>query len=423
VKELAEEMRKRKYQRIGFAKQCAATLLDDDMWGGDASSSSFEPSATEPSVDDEPYCDPKYLPQFNQAQEEVGKALFVREKFGDLKQAEQLLRKARDGLPEPSAVDSSSLECACALLLAVTLNLADTLEAQGNIDEAISMLQDTLKTALGPLEDVARSNLSKMTQNCKIQAGTRLFYYLRGAQRLAESESVSRELVSDCRLWYGEEDPITQTEINNLGVTLKEQGKFDEAAALLDEALVWRGSLPQSTPSVLISRLNRATILLEQGEFPRQCAELEAVYRELFYDMKISMSSGVQGAQWETEETVQSSPKDVMDKVADGFGKALLGQGSYMRTLGNFTEAESFFREAVDVFSLSSAGSFSFSGFGTNPNGMQALSILLDTAKDRGATEEEINAMQQEYTDKLISTQFMEGMKAAFGENAAFGAP
>ena len=85
---------------------------------------------------------------------------------------------------------------------------------------------------------------------------------------------MGRKLVSDCRLWYGEEDSITQTEINNLGVTLKELGKFDEAAALLDEALLRRGSLPQSTPSMLVTRLNRAQILLAQGEFPKECDEL-----------------------------------------------------------------------------------------------------------------------------------------------------
>lgn len=111
---------------------------------------------------------------------------------------------------------------------------------------------------------------------------------------------------------------------------------------------------------MLVTRLNRAQILLAQGEFPKECDELEAVYRDLFEDTKNEMSNGVQNDQWETVQG--GSPKELMDEVADGFGKALLHKGSKMRKLGNLTEAESILREAVEVFCLSSAGSLPSQG-------------------------------------------------------------
>ena len=134
------------------------------------------------------------------------------------------------------------------------------------------------------------------------------------------------------------------------------------------------------------------------------------------------MSNGVQNDQWETVQG--GSPKELMDEVADGFGKALLHKGSKMRKLGNLTEAESILREAVEVFCLSSAGSLSFTGFGANPNEMEALSILLDIVKERGATEEEIDSVQEEYTFKLMSTQFMAAMRGSFtGETPSWMSP
>ena len=224
------------------------------------------------------YCDPSLMPLFSQVNEQVSKAISVQESSGDLKQAEQMLRSALEVssrvLYGVSQSRGPSTEFSCVQLLAVSQHLAQALEAQSNLDEAILTLQSGLTATLGPMEGVARSNFSKTMQVLKIRTGAQLRCCLREAGRSAESEPVGRKLVSDCRLWYGEEDSITQTEINNLGVTLKELGKFDEAAALLDEALLRRGSLPQSTPSMLVTRLNRAQILLAQGELPKECDEL-----------------------------------------------------------------------------------------------------------------------------------------------------
>lgn len=55
---------------------------------------------------------------------------------------------------------------------------------------------------------------------------------------------------------------------------------------------------------------------------------------------------------------------------------------------------------------------------------MEALSILLDIVKERGATEEEIDSVQKEYTFKLMSTQFMAAMRGPFtGENTLMDVP
>ena len=87
------------------------------------------------------YCDPSLMPLFSQVNEQVSKAISVQESSGDLKQAEQMLRSALEVssrvLYGVSQSRGPSTEFSCVQLLAVSQHLAQALEAQGNLDEAI----------------------------------------------------------------------------------------------------------------------------------------------------------------------------------------------------------------------------------------------------------------------------------------------
>ena len=76
---------------------------------------------------------------------------------------------------------------------------------------------------------------------------------------------------------HGDRHPSTLRSINNLGSLLQDQGKLDEAGALLREALeAMRATLGDRHPNTLVSINNLGTLLQAQGKLD----EAGVLYRE-----------------------------------------------------------------------------------------------------------------------------------------------
>jgi tetratricopeptide (TPR) repeat protein len=89
--------------------------------------------------------------------------------------------------------------------------------------------------------------------------------YKRGAYGLAET-LYQRECVTTRRM-LGREHPDTLTSMNNLAVTLQEQGELESARKIMEEVLeTGRRVLGKENPSTLTSMSNLATMLHAQGD-------------------------------------------------------------------------------------------------------------------------------------------------------------
>ena len=86
-----------------------------------------------------------------------------------------------------------------------------------------------------------------------------------------------REALQAVREVLGDRHPHTLVSINNLGLLLKAQGKYDEAEPLFREALqARRETLGDRHPDTLISINNLGMLLKEQGKYD----EAEPLFRE-----------------------------------------------------------------------------------------------------------------------------------------------
>ncbi len=115
--------------------------------------------------------------------------------------------------------------------------------------QAAAELEQALKLRLrhlGPDHDIAVSTMNDLASVLELLG------------RASEAEALYRDALSVRRQRFGEQDhPLLLVSINNLGLLLREQGRYEEALPLLEEGLRRRRrSLPQDHPHVLSSMNN-----------------------------------------------------------------------------------------------------------------------------------------------------------------------
>ncbi len=188
----------------------------------------------------------------------------------------------------------------------------DLKQAELLIEEGLRYYQETddhigMMSALGHLGDLAfRRDLYEIAEG----------YY-------CQSLELGRPLV-------GKEHMIASG-LNNLAITVKAQGRYDEAQLLLEESLNYRRELGDHY-GMANSLINFSNLLCHQGAFERAAAVAE---------------EGLLHAR-------QSGNRRIIADALDYLGKALTEQGAYQRALWVLEESNQIYQELEDRLGVES---------------------------------------------------------------------
>lgn len=183
-----------------------------------------------------------------------------------------------------------------------------------------------------------------------------------GRRQFSAAERLYREDVLLKRHGKGTRSPLS-TALNNLGETLRRQGKWGEAEAALREALDIRiEELGESHPHVAQSRSNLANLYLASGNLPRARAEaeraldlrrarFEAGHPSIGVSLQLLAEVAIREGRSRDAHAPLLEACDLFGAIPDSphFGGALFMAGQNSLRLGKRGRGELLIRRAIEV--------------------------------------------------------------------------
>jgi tetratricopeptide (TPR) repeat protein len=200
--------------------------------------------------------------------------------------------------------------------------LASMLRDRGQYDDAIAVLRDTLRTS---------------------GASSRIYTEL-GLVYLAQKHDDLAALVLARAAELGPQDPAVY---NAIALLALDQGKAQEAFDRFDYAT-------SLDPNYLDARFNKATVLLDAGDYTRAKAELAAIVQKKPDDLAAQVSLGVaqrglkdlKGAQESWDKVVHEAPRHASERADALWNLVILKADFQQDQAGAKTTLEQFLQDA-----------------------------------------------------------------------------